>query len=154
MLLHTEVSIVIDADIPAGVIMQSLFEHRIASKLNLQRELNFVTFWDLDAREQCELDLPIVVEIISDTRFAQKVVYSAPIRSALTYAIPLSYSHMLVRLTWVGKRSIMAHALRLNLRMDIDVRRKNSSFSHINRYPELPDSTSLSPGESHVLTKI
>ena len=152
MLLHTEVSIVIDTYIPFGISFQTLFEDVIPTPVKAQTEENYVTFWDLGGL--VDHNLPIRVDILrNNSRNDCIIVYTAPLAQALTEAVTLDITRMLVRLTWTGQPSPTTHRVSLNLRMDVDVRRRSSSFRHIVRKSsaERHDSTTLPQGETRIL---
>ena len=149
---HIEVGIAIDTIVDNGVHEQLLFDDSIATPLNVQREVNFVTFWC--DRTSNDTTLPILLEIRSVARDGP-VLLCASLTDVLSVAVPLVQTKLRLRILWKPERPAnVSRRVQLVMRMDVDVRRKSPSFSHVNRNPDPPDRTTLRPGMSHVVARV
>ena len=152
MLKHTEVGIVVDTDVASGQHKQLLFDDELSVPLNCQREVNFITFW---AKSQIDniLEFPIWVQICSATR-EPTVLYRAPLKTVLNVAVPIVQTKIRLQIFWESNASnTRACHVTFSIGMEVDVRRKCQSFSHINRKPEPPDPYTLTPGMSQIVNK-
>lgn len=153
MLKHTEVGIMVDTDVASGQHRQLLFDDELSIPLNCQREVNFITFWSKNRVDDI-LQLPIWVQICSATR-DPTVLYRAPLETVLSVAIPIVHTKIRLQVFWEGGVSnTRACHVTFSINMEVDVRRKCQSFSHINRNPEPPDPYTMTPGTSQIVNKI
>jgi hypothetical protein len=153
MLKHTEVGIEIDTDVAGGQHSQLLFDDELSVPLNCQREVNFITFWPKSQVDNT-LEFPIWVQICSVAR-EPTVLYRAPLETVLSVAIPIVQTKIHLQIFWDSKASMTrACHVTFSIGMEVDVRRKCQSFSHINRNPEPPDPYTLTPGTTQIVNKI
>lgn len=153
MLRHTEAGVSFDTDIAPGQHSQVLFDDELAIPLNGQREVSFVTFWPTDALDDVS-SLPIWLQIHAVTRDAP-ILYRSTLDTALSVAIPIAHTRIRLVIWWKSDdASRGASHVRFDMRIEVDVRRRPSSFSHINRHPELPDPHTLPPGKAQIVPKI
>ena len=153
MLPHTEIGITVNTVLRKGAIEQLLFDDIIQTPHNGQRELNFVTFWNESPGRQ-NFELPIRLEIRS-ARSDEALLFCASVAEAMQVAVPILEQRIRVRVIWASEKPLsVEEPVKLDMRMDVDVRRKSPSFSHIQRNPDPPDRTTLAPGNSHILAKI
>lgn len=153
MFLHIEMSMDVEARIPAGDTPHLLFEDEVTSPINSQMEVNYVTFWDLVGSPSIR-KLPILAQLVQVKGCAQeRIMYSAALADALEEAISLTAQVFVVRLLWVGASKSAEDSV-LHLRMDVDTRRSKNSFSHIKREVHIHDGTSLPAGHSHIVSRV